>query len=78
MPKANICLTATHIKKISFFFKSISRKFYQVDKHGYEISTINGIKENNSSLTQGQVLKIIRDGVYQADNSNNIKSDSVN
>jgi predicted Zn-dependent protease len=59
-------------------FKSISQKFYQVDKHGYEISTINGIKENNSSLIQGQVLKIIRDGVYQADNSNIIKSDLVN
>ena len=53
-------------------FESISQKFYKVDKHGYEISTINGIKETNSSLTEGLVLKIIRDGVYQANKQNNI------
>tara|TARA_B110000881_G_C18351942_1_gene401922 strand:- start:307 stop:741 length:435 start_codon:yes stop_codon:yes gene_type:complete len=50
-------------------FESISRKFYQVDRHGYEIATINGIKENNILLRQGLILKIIRDGVYQADKS---------
>ena len=59
-------------------FESISRKFYQVDRHGYEIATINGIKENNILLSEGLVLKIIRDGVYQTDKSNNIKSDSGN
>ncbi len=59
-------------------FKSISRKFYQVDRHGYEIATINGIKENNILLRQGLVLKIIRDGVYQTGKSNNIKLPSVN
>ena len=59
-------------------FESISQKFYKVDKHGYEISTINGIKETNSSLTEGLVLKIIRDGVYQADKQNNIIADSGN
>jgi predicted Zn-dependent protease len=58
-------------------FKSISRKFYQVDRHGYEIATMNGIKEN-TLLNQGVLLKIIRDGIYQENKSTNIKSDSVN
>jgi predicted Zn-dependent protease len=58
-------------------FKSISQKIYKNGTHDYEIAAINGIKEN-VSLNQGQILKIIRDGVYQTGKSKNIKPDSVN
>jgi predicted Zn-dependent protease len=47
-------------------FKSISQKFYQNDRHDYEIATMNGIKKN-TKLDQGLMLKVIRNGVYKAD-----------
>jgi predicted Zn-dependent protease len=43
--------------------KSISLKLFNDDRHSLEISIINGIKEN-SILTLGLMLKIIRNGVY--------------
>jgi predicted Zn-dependent protease len=42
---------------------SIALKLFNNDRHSLEISIINGIKEN-SILTPGLMLKIIRNGVY--------------
>jgi len=47
--------------------KIISNKIYKDDRHTYEIATINGIKES-ATLNPGDMLKIIRVGVYQKNN----------
>ena len=57
-------------------FEGIAKKDVSLESRSLEIATMNGLK-HNTSLVPGQVLKVVRKGVYKPKKHLFLESDNI-